>query len=109
MELNDNYYDETDLHEAPKSFEKSAIKLMRYYPDNDGVCYLFENHGRYVYEDWIEDPKEVLERRKKSNYAHNIVGSSFDLSPSSDGLLSVAAKSYFNEWFSKILDESQDR
>lgn len=82
---------------------------MRYYPDNDGyLLFLWKSWKISVWGlDWRS--KKVLERRKKSNYAHNIVGSSFDLSHSSDGLLSVAAKFYFDEWFNKILDESHDR
>lgn len=106
MELNGIHYDEANLHEALKVFDKSVIKLIRYYPDNDGVYYSFDSHGRYVYEDRIEEPTEVLKRRKKVAYTLDHVSSSSDLPSSFDRFLSFVVKVYFDEWFRKILVDS---
>lgn len=54
--LNVIHSDEADLHESPKVFDKSVIKLMGFYPDDDDIYYFFYNHGIFVYEDRIEDP-----------------------------------------------------
>lgn len=109
LELNGIHSEEDDLHEAPKAFDKSIIKFMRYYLDEDGVYYFFDNHGRYVDEDRIEESEEVLAIKKKSASTPNHICSSSDMSSSSDGLLSTTAKAYFDEWLSKILAYSQAR
>lgn len=51
LELNCIHSDEVDLHEAPKVFDKVSIKLIRYYPDDDDIYYLFYSNGKLVYED----------------------------------------------------------
>lgn len=106
MELNGIHSDEANLHEALNVFDKSTIKLMRYYPNNDGVYYSFDSHGRYVYEDRIEEPTEVLTRRKKVASTLDHVSSSFDPPSSFDRFLSSVVKAYFDEWFRKILVDS---
>ncbi|CAI8590175.1 unnamed protein product [Vicia faba] len=78
--------------------------------DNKGVYYFLDNTGGYVYGGNIEVPKGFLDKRKKLTPTPDHIGTlSSWPSPSSDGLLSVSAKGYFDEWFSNILVDSQVR
>lgn len=63
----------------------------------------------YAYNNIIKEPKEVLARKIKLVSAPDHIGSSFDLSSSSDGLLFTSTKAYFDEWFRKILVDSYTR
>lgn len=53
LELNGVTSAEEDLVEASKLVDSTAIKLMCYFQDDNGVYYYLDNIGRYVYEDII--------------------------------------------------------